>query len=46
MSCFKGEIGQPVGGFNEKLQKVILNGQHPITDRRGEYLPSVDFEQV
>ncbi|RBA03238.1 pyruvate carboxylase [Staphylococcus arlettae] len=46
VSFFKGEIGQPVGGFNEKLQKVILKGQQPLTDRPGEYLPSVDFEQV
>lgn len=46
VSFFKGKIGQPVGGFNEKLQKVILKGQQPLTDRPGEYLPSVDFEQV
>ena len=46
VSFFKGEIGQPVGGFNEKLQKEILKGKQPLTDRPGEYLPSVDFEQV
>ncbi|WP_225072345.1 pyruvate carboxylase [Desulfuromonas sp. CSMB_57] len=40
---FKGMIGQPVGGFPEKLQKIILKGEQPITCRPGEFLEPVDF---
>src|SRR5699024_12834190 len=39
-------IGQPVNGFNKDLQKVILKGQTPLTERPGEYLEPVDFETV
>ncbi|WP_019469268.1 pyruvate carboxylase [Staphylococcus cohnii] len=46
VSFFKGEIGQPVNGFNKDLQKVILKGQTPLTERPGEYLKPVDFEIV
>ena len=35
VSFFKGDIGQPVNGFNKKLQDVILKGQQPITERPG-----------
>ncbi len=41
---FKGMIGQPYGGFPEKLQKIILKGEEPITCRPGELLEAVDFE--
>ncbi|HET6421921.1 MAG TPA: pyruvate carboxylase [Geobacteraceae bacterium] len=41
---FKGMIGQPYQGFPEKLQKVILKGEEPITCRPGELLEPVDFE--
>ena len=40
---FKGMIGQPHGGFPEKLQKIVLKGEEPITCRPGEFLESVDF---
>jgi pyruvate carboxylase len=40
---FKGMIGQPYGGFPEKLQKVILKGEEPLTCRPGELLEPVDF---
>ncbi|MHC1697888.1 MAG: pyruvate carboxylase [Geobacteraceae bacterium] len=42
---FKGMIGQPYGGFPEKLQEIILKGEKPITCRPGELLPPVDFDQ-
>ncbi|TLM99198.1 biotin/lipoyl-binding protein, partial [bacterium] len=41
---FKGMIGQPYGGFPERLQQIILKGEPPITCRPGELLPPVDFE--
>ncbi len=40
---FKGMIGQPYGGFPEKLQKIILKGEVPLTCRPGELLEPVDF---
>lgn len=40
---FKGMIGQPYGGFPERLQKIILKGEQPLTCRPGELLEPVDF---
>ncbi|WP_305045754.1 pyruvate carboxylase [Geoalkalibacter sp.] len=40
---FKGMIGQPVGGFPEELQKIILKDEKPLTCRPGELLEPVDF---
>lgn len=41
---FRGEIGQPYGGFPEELQEVILKGREPLTVRPGELLEPFDFE--
>jgi len=41
---FKGMIGQPHGGFPEKLQKIVLKGEKPITHRPGELLEPVVFK--
>ncbi|REH97204.1 pyruvate carboxylase [Staphylococcus felis] len=46
VSFFKGEIGQPVNGFNKHLQEVILKGQQPLTERPGEYLEPIDFDEL
>ncbi|EJO7176321.1 pyruvate carboxylase [Staphylococcus pseudintermedius] len=46
VSFFRGDIGQPVNGFNETLQRVILKGQQPLTARPGEYLAPIDFEAL
>ena len=43
---FRGDLGQPVGGFNEKLQKVVLKDIEPITVRPGLLASEVDFEEV
>ncbi|WP_429886375.1 pyruvate carboxylase [Geoalkalibacter halelectricus] len=40
---FKGMIGQPVGGFPEDLQQIILKDEKPLTCRPGELLEPVDF---
>jgi len=44
VSYFEGMMGQPVGGFPDGLQKIVLKGKEPITCRPGELLPPVDFE--
>jgi pyruvate carboxylase len=41
---FRGDLGQPVGGFPPALQKKILGGQPPLTVRPGELLPPADLE--
>lgn len=43
---FKGMIGQPPGGFPEKLQKLVLKGEEPIDIRPGELLEPEDFAQI
>ncbi len=43
---FMGSLGQPEGGWPEKLQKVILRGQTPMTDRPGARLPPVDLSEA
>ena len=44
ISLFRGDIGQPYGGFPEALQKKILKGEEPITVRAGSILPPVDLD--
>ncbi|WP_248624950.1 pyruvate carboxylase [Enterococcus cecorum] len=46
VSFFEGQLGQPVGGFPEKMQKIILKGRPAITVRPGQLAPAVDFEKV
>jgi pyruvate carboxylase len=38
-----GNMGQPPGGFPEKIQKRVLKGRLPIPGRPGESLPPADF---
>jgi pyruvate carboxylase len=45
VSLFKGDIGQPVGGFNPQLQKIILKDTQPYTERPNEHLKPVDFDK-
>ncbi|MEA3424142.1 MAG: pyruvate carboxylase [Bacillota bacterium] len=44
IAFFEGMMGQPVGGFPERLQKLVLKEIKPITNRPGELLPEHDFE--
>lgn len=41
---FHGDIGQPLGGFPKELQRKILKGAPPLTERPGASLPAVDLE--
>ncbi len=43
---FEGRLGQPYGGFPEKLLKIVLRGKKPITERPGAILPAPDFAAV
>jgi pyruvate carboxylase len=46
VSFFKGDLGQPYGGFPKALQKKILKGAKPLTTRPGEALPAVNLDDV
>jgi pyruvate carboxylase len=43
VQLFRGELGQPVGGFPPGLQSKVLAGRPPLTARPGELLPTVDL---
>ncbi|QEK11640.1 pyruvate carboxylase [Crassaminicella thermophila] len=46
VAYFKGMMGQPMGGFPKKLQKLVLKGEEPITTRPGELLEPEDFDKI
>ncbi|MET4108018.1 pyruvate carboxylase [Hymenobacter sp. UYP22] len=41
---FRGDIGQPEGGWPAEVQKLILKDEQPFTDRPNEHLAPIDFE--
>src|SRR5207253_1548299 len=43
VELFEGRLGQPPGGFPPELQKRVLRGRKPLTDRPGAALPPADF---
>ncbi len=45
INFFKGDIGQPYGGFPQELQQIILKNQEAYHVRPNEYLEPVDFEK-
>ena len=46
ITFFQGQIGQPAGGMNQELQKLVLKGRDYITDRPGNHIAPFDFEQA
>ena len=44
VELFRGEMGQPPGGFPEALQRKVLKGETPMTARPGSVLPPLDLE--
>ena len=45
ISFFMGDLGQPVGGFPKKLQKIILKNKKPYTNRPNAHLEPTDFDK-
>jgi len=43
---FKGDLGQPVGGFPKKLQKIVLKNKKAYKNRPNAHLESIDFDQA
>ena len=46
VSYFEGMMGQPEGGFPEKLKNLVLKGKKPIDVRPGELLEPEDFDKI
>jgi pyruvate carboxylase len=46
VDMFMGSLGEPEGGWPEKLQRVILRGKDPIKGRPGESLAPVNLEKA
>jgi pyruvate carboxylase len=46
VSLFRGDLGQPYGGFPPALQKKVLKGAQPLKVRPGEVLPPIDLAQA
>ncbi len=44
-SFFKGNLGQPEGGFPEKIQKLVLKDEKPFTERPNAHLEPIDFDK-
>ena len=45
VSFFRGDIGQPVGGFDSSLQKIILKDIKPYKDKPNQHLSPVNFKE-
>jgi pyruvate carboxylase len=43
VQLFRGELGQPVGGFPRGLQSKVLAGRPALTARAGAFMPAVDL---
>ena len=44
VQLFRGDLGQPYGGFPAALQRKVLKGTKPLTTRPGTTLPAADLE--
>jgi pyruvate carboxylase len=44
-SFFRGDLGQPHGGFPAELQKAVLRGEEPYTCRPNEHLAPIALEE-
>ena len=45
ISLFRGELGQPHGGFPKELSKLILKDEKPFTDKPNAHLEPIDFDK-
>lgn len=44
IAFFRGDIGQPEGGFPAKLQRIVLKGQQAYTERPNAHLHPLDLD--
>jgi pyruvate carboxylase len=43
---FRGDLGQPPGGFPEGLQRKVLKGSPPLRVRPGAVMPAIDLVET
>jgi pyruvate carboxylase len=46
VALFRGDLGQPHGGFPPELQKKVLGGAEPLRERPGARMPPVDLARA
>jgi pyruvate carboxylase len=46
VDMMKGNLGQPPDGWPAAIQKKVLKGEKPITDRPGKHAAPVDIEET
>ncbi len=46
VSFFRGDLGQPPGGFPPELQAKVIKGATPLAVRPGSVLPDADLNQM
>ncbi len=46
VDMMKGNLGQPPGGWPAGIQRKVLKGETPLTERPGKHMPPVDLEAV
>ncbi|MGH8178156.1 MAG: pyruvate carboxylase [Steroidobacter sp.] len=46
ISLFRGDLGQPYGGFPPALQRKVLKGAPPLTGRPGQVLAPIDLRKA
>ncbi len=45
-TLFRGNLGQPHGGFPFELQQMVLKDEKPFTDRPNAHLKPIEFESA
>ncbi|MBV1888419.1 MAG: pyruvate carboxylase [Urechidicola sp.] len=46
INFFKGDLGQPVGGFPKELQKIVLKNKEPYINRPNAHLKPINFDSA
>jgi len=46
IDMMRGNLGQPPGGWPRDLQKKVLKGEKPLTERPGKHLPPAPLEEM
>ncbi|MDX5418347.1 MAG: pyruvate carboxylase subunit B, partial [Hymenobacteraceae bacterium] len=44
-SLFRGDLGQPAGGFPKKLQAIVLKDEQPYESRPNEHMEPVELDK-
>lgn len=46
VGLFKGDLGQPVGGFPAEISRLILKNQKPLMGRANDNMAPIDFDEA